>query len=184
MVDHTNFSKIPNCAFIELTPLELALYSNYVQLCRWEDTEAHCWKSNETLAKECQMSVSSVKKARKGLVKKSYIRVKKTSKRTPVHVYLNHSIWAHNSNLSGSEKPSEWVSETQSVGARNPVSGSEKPSEWVSETHYKDIKIKNHQQEVNNQESSSIEASENLETPLSKSDDDDDFLIPILDSRS
>lgn len=68
----TFYARIPKLAIMSLNPYELALYTHYKQTA---SDNGYCNKSNGTLAREAQMSVSKVKDARQTLLEKGFISV-------------------------------------------------------------------------------------------------------------
>ena len=169
---YNNFAMIPNKAQ-ELNPFDYALYGAYVRTCGWDDPDRECFKANQTLADETQMSISSVKKSRKSLQELGYITVQSQGRNRPAIVQLCHDVWDKNGNPSGSEKTSSG-SEKTSSGSEKTSSGSEKTTQWFSENHNQYLNNNNHQSRIIYQDN------HHQENPAPHPDDD---LVKILDSK-
>lgn len=73
-VEPSFFAMIPHMAMLDLDPFELTLYCHYKKVVG-ESPDGKCFKSNKALAAETKMSVSQMRRARKGLEDRRYISV-------------------------------------------------------------------------------------------------------------
>lgn len=93
----TNFTMIPNIILHKgLSPYAFALYVN---ICNTVGNgEGMCYKSVQTLVKECNMSNKSVAKAKKELEEKGLIQIGKyRDNNTIKHIIVIKDIWQENS---------------------------------------------------------------------------------------
>lgn len=93
----THFALVPKMAQRDLTPFELALYCNLKQTAS-DNHDGLCWKSNRTLAQECQMSVSKVKACKQSLASKGFIALEQRAETGETTLITLVDVWEKNHN--------------------------------------------------------------------------------------
>lgn len=104
---HTNFTMLPNI----IKHFDLSLYERSLYLCLcmtvgYGKDRQLCYKSIDTLAKECDMSRTSVIKARKTLEERGFITVGKHKDVNIISYVIDVvDIWANNKEFFKSSSP-------------------------------------------------------------------------------